>query len=102
MYAIKNKFLLAGDKFMLQIHFTRFTYSVSGRFTKNREKVEKFKGTINSRYISQNKLDKAFFQYGMAYKVFKDFPRRTISYKVLCNKVFKIFQNLKTIYIKDA
>ena len=39
MNDIINKFLLAGDKFMPQMHLRqpRFTYSVCGAFTKNEE-----------------------------------------------------------------
>ena len=43
-----------------------FTYSASGLFTKNKEKIQKFNETADSRYIDQNKLDKACFQYDMA------------------------------------
>ena len=39
MNEIVNKFLLAGDKFMSEIHLKqpRFTYSACGPFTKNTE-----------------------------------------------------------------
>ena len=39
-----NKFLLLGDKFMPEIHIKepRFTYSASGSFTENTERIEKF------------------------------------------------------------
>ena len=38
MNEIINKFLLAGDKFMSEMHLrqAKFTYSVSGPFTKNK------------------------------------------------------------------
>ena len=38
MNEIVNKFLLAGNKFMLEKHLTqpRFTYSACGPFTKNK------------------------------------------------------------------
>ena len=51
-----NKFLLAGDKFMLEKHLRQpgFTYSACGPFTKNKEKIRKFKETGDSRYIYQN------------------------------------------------
>ena len=40
-----NKFLLAGDKFMPEIHLKqpRFSYSACGPFTKNKERILKFK-----------------------------------------------------------
>ena len=43
---IVNKFLLAGDKFM-----PGFTYRACGPFTKNKERIQKFKETGDSRYI---------------------------------------------------
>ena len=44
MNKIVNKFLLVGDKFMLDMHLKQpsFTYSTSGRFTKNKERIERF------------------------------------------------------------
>ena len=40
MNEIVNKYLLAGDKFMPEMHLKElvFTYSASGPFTKNKEK----------------------------------------------------------------
>ena len=40
-----NKVLLAGDKFMPEIHLTQpgFTYSACGTFTKNKERIKKIK-----------------------------------------------------------
>ena len=40
-----DKFLLAGDKFMPEIHLKqpRFLYSACGPFTKNKERILKFK-----------------------------------------------------------
>ena len=50
MNAIVNKLLLAGDKFMPEIHLrkTGFTYSASGTFTKNKEGIKKIKETSDS------------------------------------------------------
>ena len=44
MNEIVNKFLLAGDKFMPEMHLKQpgFTYSACGPFTKNKERIEKF------------------------------------------------------------
>ena len=47
-----------------------FTYSACGQFTENKERMQKFKETVDSQYIYQNKLDKACFQRDMAYKDF--------------------------------
>ena len=49
-----------------------FTYSACGLFTKSKEKIKKFKGLGDSRYIYQNELDKACFYHDMAYGDFKD------------------------------
>ena len=56
MNAIVNKLLLAGDKFMPEIHLRQpgFTYSACGQFTKNNDKIIEFKETGDSRYIYQN------------------------------------------------
>ena len=63
MSDIINKFLLAGDKFMPEMYLRQpgFTYSACGPFTKNKERIQKFKQTGNSRYIYRNELAKAWF-----------------------------------------
>ena len=45
--------LLAGDKFMPGMHLRQpgFTYNVLGPFTKNNERIKKFKETGDSIYI---------------------------------------------------
>ena len=58
MNAIINKFLLAGDKFMREIHLRQpgFTYSACGSFTKNKQRIKKFKKKQNRRlkiYLSK-------------------------------------------------
>ena len=64
MNEIINKFLLAEDKFMPEIHLRQsgFTYMACGPFTKNKERIKKIKEKGDSRYIYQNELDKAGFQ----------------------------------------
>ena len=44
----------------------RFTYSACGPFPKNKERIQKFKATEDSRYIYKNELNKACFQHDMA------------------------------------
>ena len=51
--------------------------------------------TGESRYIYQNKLDKASFQHDMAYGDFKDLTRRTASDKIFHDKAFNIAKNRK-------
>ena len=69
MNEIVNKFLLAGDTFMPEMHSKQpaFTFSACGPFTKNKERIQKFKETGDTKYISKNELDKACFQHDMAY-----------------------------------
>ena len=45
MNKIGNKFLLAGDKLMYEIHLRQpgFTYSACGPFTKNKERIKNIK-----------------------------------------------------------
>ena len=71
------------------------TYSACGPFTKNKERIKKFKETEDSKYIYQSELDKACFQHDMAYGDFKDLNRRTIADKVLRDKAFNIAKNPK-------
>ena len=70
MNEIVNKFLLASDKFMPELHLKEpaFTYSVCGSFTRNKERIEKFMQTGNTDFIYRNELDKACFQHDMAYR----------------------------------
>ena len=62
---------------------------------KNKERIKKFKETGDSRYIYQNKLDKACFQRDKAYGDFKDLNRRTFVDKVLQDKALNIAKEPK-------
>ena len=97
MNEIVNKFLLAGDKFMPEMHLRQpqFVYSACGPFTKNKERIQNFKETGDTSYIYKNVLDKACFQHDMAYGDFKDLARRTGSDQVLRDKTFNIAINPK-------
>ena len=97
MNEIRKKFLLAGDKFMPELHLKQpgFTYSACGPFTRNKERIEKFMQTGNTDFIYRNELDKACFQHDMAYGKSKDLVKRTQSDKVLRDKAFKIASDLK-------
>ena len=72
-----------------------FTNSACGAFTKNKERIQKFKETEHLRYIYQIELDNAWFQHDMVYRDFKDLTRRTSSDKILGDKAFNIAKNLK-------
>ena len=56
MNEILNRFLLAGDKFMPKMHLKQpeFTYSACRPFTKNKERIQKFKKTEDTKYIYRN------------------------------------------------
>ena len=58
-----NKFLLAGDKFIPEMHLrqSQFTYSACGPFTKNKERIQKFKETGNTKYITKMSQIKPVF-----------------------------------------
>ena len=95
MNKIVNKFLLARDKFMREMDLKQpgLTYSACETFTKNKEKIQKFKETEGTKYIYRNELDKACFQHDMAYGDFKYLARR---YKIFLRyKAFNIAKNLK-------
>ena len=59
MNDIANTFLLAGDKFMPEMHLKQpiFTYSACGLFTKDKGRIEKFVQTGNTDFILKNELD---------------------------------------------
>ena len=97
MNEIVNKFSLAGDKFIPEMHLRQpgFTYSACGPSTKNNEIIQKFKGTGDTSYIYKNEIDKACFQHDMAYGDFKDIKRRTAFDKILRDKAFNIAKSPK-------
>ena len=94
---VVNKFLLAGGKFMPEMHLRQpgFIYISCEPFTKNKERIQKFKETEDSGYIYQNKLDKACFQHDVAYGNFKHLTRRTTSDKISHDKAFSSATNPK-------
>ena len=69
MNEIVNKFLLAGDKFMPEMHLKQpeFSYIACVPFTRNEQRIQKFMQIEDINYTYKNELDKACFQHGMAY-----------------------------------
>ena len=66
MNEIVNKFLLAGDKFMPELHLVDplvKKYSACGPFTEHTKRIQNFLNTGKLNYISKNDLDKACFQH---------------------------------------
>ena len=94
---IVNKFLLASETFMPEMHLKQpgFTYSAFGPFRKSKERIQKSKKTRDTNYIYKNELDNACFQHDMAYGDFKDLKRRTGSDNVLRYKAFNVAKNPK-------
>ena len=85
MNEIVSKSLLAGDKFMLEMHLKLpgFTYCaylftltyfllIAVHLQKNKVRIEKFMQTGNTDFIYKNELDKACFQHDMVYGKSKD------------------------------
>ena len=97
MNAIVNRFSLAGDKFMPEMHLRQpgFTYSACGPFTKHKQRIQKFMQTGGTTYIYRNELDKACFVHDAAYSDSKDLAKRTQSDKVVKDKAFAIANNPK-------
>ena len=97
MEHVINKFLLAGDKFMPEIHLRQpqVTYSACGAFTKHEQRIQKFKETGDTNYIYMNELDKACFTHDAVYSDSKDLTKRTVADKILKNKAFDIAKDPK-------
>ena len=95
MNNIIDKFLLAGDKFMPEMHLRQpqFVYSACGPFTRHKERIKEFKRTGDTCYTYRNELDKACFQHDSAYADHKDLINRTKSDKVLRDKAYNIASN---------
>ena len=64
---VVSKLLLAGDKCMPEMHLKQpvFSYSAYGPFAKNKERIQNFKETGDTKYIYRNESDKACFQHGL-------------------------------------
>ena len=63
MNEIVNKFLLAGDRFMPEMHLRQpgFTYSGCGSFTKNKERIQRFKETGDTDIFTKMNLIRLVF-----------------------------------------
>ena len=103
MKEIVNKFLLAGDKFMSERYLKQagFTSSACVSFTKNKERIPKFKETGDSRYIYPNEVHKVRFQHDTANKEFKNLPRFTASEKCYVMKHLILLRIQNMMEIKD-
>ena len=97
MNNIISKFLLAGDKFMPEMHLRQpqFPYSACGPFTKHKQRIQQFKETGDTNYIYKNELGKACFAHDAAYSDSKNLTKRTVADKILKNKAFNIAKDPK-------
>ena len=95
MNNVINKFLLAGDKSMPEMHLRQpqFVYSACGPFTRHKERIKKFKQTGDTPYIYRNELDKDCFKHDSAYADHKDLINRTEADIVLKDKAYDIASN---------
>ena len=62
---------------------------------KTKKEFNKSKETGDTKSVYRNQIDKACFQYDMAYQDFKDLARRAGSDKILRDKAFNIANNPK-------
>ena len=97
MNNIINKYLLAGDNFMPEMHLRQpqFLYSACGPFTRHKERIKEFKRTGDTRLLYRNELDKACFKHDAAYAKYKDVQNRLISDQKLKNSAYDIASNPK-------
>ena len=84
---------MTGEKFMPDMNLRQpgFRYSACGPFTKNKDRIQKFKVTRDSMHIYQNELDKIYFQNDLTYGDFKDLPKN----RGLRDKAFNIAKTPK-------
>ena len=88
MNKIVNKFLLAGGKFMPELHLRQsgFTHNACRPFTSHSERIRK---DCFLNYINKNEFDKVCFAHDAEYSDNKDLGKRTISNKILKDRAFK-------------
>ena len=73
MNEIVNTFLLAGDKFMPEIHLKQlgFTYSACRPFIKNKERIQKFKEKEVLTIFTKTNLIRLVFSMTWIMKILK-------------------------------
>ena len=97
MNNIINKFLLADDQFMSEMHLRQpqIVYSACGPFTRHKERIKEFKRTSDMRLLYRNELDKACFKHDAAYAKYKDKENRLTPDQKLKNIAYDIASNPK-------
>ena len=92
MNKIINKLLLAGDKFIPELHLRQpgFTQSACKPFTKHCKRIQIFRETSNLKHIYKSELDKARLAHDAAYSDSKDLAKRNISDKIQKDEAYEI------------
>ena len=101
MNKVVNNFLLAGQKFMPEMHLKqpKFTCNACGPFTINKERIKELKKQKNMIYLSKGTRE-SLFQQEMAYEYFKELPRSIellIKYCVIRHLILLKIQNMMDI-----
>ena len=80
---------------MPELHLKQpgFTYNDCAPFTKNCERIKKFREKRNLKHLYRNGLDKSCFVHTAVYSDSKDLTKRTISDKILKNIAHEIAGN---------
>ena len=95
MNKVIGKFLLAGDKFLSELHLRQpgFTDSGCRSFTKYHKRIQKFRETGDLKHIQKNELVKVCFTHNAAYPHSEDLGKRFISVKILTDRAYEITIN---------
>ena len=83
MNEIVNKFLFARDKFMPEMHLKQpgFTYSAYGPFTKNKERIQKFKEIEIQAIFTKTNLIKLVFNMIWLIEILKTYQEEQLLIK---------------------
>ena len=105
MNEIVSQFLLAGDKFMPEMHLTKpeFIIYLMDHLPKAKKKSKNLKKLkIQVKLEKRNQIKLAFNMHDMAYRDFRDFPRRTACENILRDKAFNIAKIQIMMDIKEV
>ena len=70
-------------------------------FIKHREIIQKFRETGNLKHLYKSELDKACFAHDAAYSDSKNLAKRTMSDKILRDRLMKMLEIVTMMDIKD-
>ena len=85
---------MTGDKSMPELNLKQpvFTYSASRPFTKNNERIWKFRKSGHLKHLYRNEIDKAYFPHDAPNSDSKYLAKRTISDKILKDAAMKLLK----------